>query len=255
MVNTSTSQPSAKRLTLFATQVGMRMEELVVSCWSDVDWKNRTISVNRVRALELCHAPKTKQSKRVIPLTEEALELLKAQFAVTGHGPEHTIKMKDKSAKKVANVKIQPIFIDDLTGDMFQNSKDFAERFFTQFLQDAGIEHRGPSQLRHTFASHALSNGMNIVPISKIMGHADTKTTEKHYAQYMSCRKEDDMAILNTALSFKTNAAETKLSLRQRLSIAPRSIIRTVLSIFRSGEKKAVNQFPQSDPLQNVTCS
>ncbi len=234
MENTSTLQHSAKRLVFFAVYTGIRMEETVVLAWSDVNWEGGTISITRARALDYCYTPKTKQSKRVIPLTNEALELLKQQFAVTGHGSQQIIKMKDKSVNSVMDVAIEPIFIDDLTSNMFKNSKDFSQRFFTKFLQDADVEHRGPSQLRHTFASHAFSNGVPVALISKIMGHTDTKTTEAHYAQYQPCNEKEDMVRLGDALTFKSNVAETRPSLRQRFSTVAQKVIKTFFSIFRS---------------------
>ncbi|MCA0933996.1 site-specific integrase [Vibrio alginolyticus] len=270
MANTSTLQYSAKRLVFFAVYTGIRMEEAVILAWSDVNWEDGTISISRARALDYCYTPKTKQSKRVIPLTDEALELLKEQFAVTGHGPQHTIKMKDKSVNSMMDVAIDPIFIDDLTGNMFKNSKDFSQRFFTKFLQNAEIEHRGPSQLRHTFASHAFSNGVPVALIARMMGHADTKTTEAHYAQYLPCNGKEDMVRLGDALTFKSNAAEAKPSLRQRLSSVPEKIIKTYFSVFRSGskpkaqrshppllcrEKKVVEHFTQNSPLHKVPVS
>lgn len=37
-------------------------------------------------------------------------------------------------------------------------------------------------ELRHTYASHLAQNGVELLTISKLLGHADTRITSKHYA-------------------------------------------------------------------------
>ncbi|MGR5302498.1 tyrosine-type recombinase/integrase [Vibrio alfacsensis] len=210
--NTSTLQHSAKRMALFAYHSGIRMEEAVVLSWQDIDWEKGTLSICRARALDYCHTPKTHQSSRTIALSKRALTLLKDQWAVSGDAPQQTVPMRGSSIKSKTVVEIAPIFIDDLTGKMFKNSKDYAQRFFTAFLKQAKVKHRGPSVLRHTYASHALSSGVNIAFIAKTLGHVDTKTTEAHYAKYIQSYQDDDVAMLDAALSLTPSSASKKTS-------------------------------------------
>jgi len=44
----------------------------------------------------------------------------------------------------------------------------------------AGISGLSPHWIRHTAASHALANGMNILAVSRTMGHSSTKVTERY---------------------------------------------------------------------------
>jgi len=37
-------------------------------------------------------------------------------------------------------------------------------------------------ELRHTYASHLAQAGVDLLTISKLLGHADTRMTAKHYA-------------------------------------------------------------------------
>jgi len=37
-------------------------------------------------------------------------------------------------------------------------------------------------ELRHTYASHLANAGVDLLTISKLLGHADTRITSKHYA-------------------------------------------------------------------------
>lgn len=55
-----------------------------------------------------------------------------------------------------------------------------SEKFFKQRLKDAGIElDRGQNThiLRHTFASHFIINGGNVLVLQKILGHSDIRMT------------------------------------------------------------------------------
>ena len=69
----------------FLLQTGLRTGEMVGLRWSDVDLENRLLTINR--SMEYRHStgewrigePKSKSGYRTIPLTEEAVEILKLQ--------------------------------------------------------------------------------------------------------------------------------------------------------------------------------
>jgi integrase len=48
--------------------------------------------------------------------------------------------------------------------------------------QATGIEDVTFHILRHTYAIHAVMNGMPIAVLSEQLGHKDTRITERHYA-------------------------------------------------------------------------
>lgn len=69
----------------FLLQTGLRTGEMVGLRWSDIDLENRLLTINRF--MEYRHStgewrigePKSKSGYRTIPLTEEAVEILKLQ--------------------------------------------------------------------------------------------------------------------------------------------------------------------------------
>lgn len=64
----------------------------------------------------------------------------------------------------------------------------------------AGIRYRKPHSFRHGFAMAMLNNGrMEIEMVSKLLGHADVRTTQAIYADWVSdsLRREYDEAIRN----------------------------------------------------------
>ncbi|MEZ9419481.1 tyrosine-type recombinase/integrase [Vibrio breoganii] len=208
--DTPTDRPVSKALALLGRLTGLRIQELIALCWSDIDFKARKIHVRRSRTKEQFNLPKTKQSERCIDMIDETKELLTEVFTKTGNTSPTLIKVRDVS--KIAHIDHEfcPVFVDDVTELPFEDSKDYAQRFFTQFLKDAGLDHRGPSQLRHTFASITLSNGVPVKLVSTIMGHADASITEKHYAKWIPISDSHTRTQLSAAFSLGTKPRTCK---------------------------------------------
>jgi site-specific recombinase XerD len=57
----------------------------------------------------------------------------------------------------------------------------YFERRLEQLCERAGVERITPHQLRHYFATHALSNGADVKAVSEFLGHADVTITLKIY--------------------------------------------------------------------------
>ena len=67
-------------------ETGLRTAELIGLTWDAIDWKKRTLTVNK--SLEYRHSqgywragpPKTQKSYRTIPLTDKAYSILKSCY-------------------------------------------------------------------------------------------------------------------------------------------------------------------------------
>jgi integrase/recombinase XerD len=57
-------------------------------------------------------------------------------------------------------------------------------------FRKAGLPNGHPHQLRDTFAVEMLSAGIPIGEVSKMLGHSNIATTEKHYAPWVKLRQE-----------------------------------------------------------------
>lgn len=75
------------------------------------------------------------------------------------------------------------------TGKQFlvRNIRDAIERYFKK----AGIENAKINDLRHTFVSHHLKNGISLVFLSKVLGHKRLSSTER-YLQYIKDVKKSE---------------------------------------------------------------
>ena len=155
---------------------GLRKGELVALRWDDVDIQQRTISVNKqyVRnpdgSLELTR-PKTENSVRLVSIPQTAVDLLIQEHAKHPDSPY--------------------LFPSPLTGEMYH--PDSVVNLHKKILKDAGLEHLRFHDLRHTFATTALQNGVDVKTVSSMLGHFDAGFTLRTYT-HATRQKQDEAA-------------------------------------------------------------
>jgi integrase/recombinase XerD len=59
-----------------------------------------------------------------------------------------------------------------------------------QVFVEAGLPNRHSQQLRHTAAVEWLRAGIPLEEVSRLLGHASIRTTEKHYAPWVKSRQD-----------------------------------------------------------------
>ena len=143
---------------------GLRKGELVALQWSDLDIENKTISVSKQAGRNNAGEPditrpKTKNSIRKISIPQEAVDLL-----VTEHQKHPNNPWMFPSPK---------------TGEMYH--PDSVVNIHKKILKDAGLEHLRFHDLRHTFATLALQNGVDVKTVSSMLGHFDAGFTLRTY--------------------------------------------------------------------------
>jgi len=66
---------------------------------------------------------------------------------------------------------------------------------FSHWLIMAGLKHRPPKQMRHTFATLHIASGESISWVSRMLGHADVEITLKKYNRFVpNLTREDGSA-------------------------------------------------------------
>lgn len=119
---------------------GLRKGKLVAVRWDDVDIQNKTISVSKqyIRnpdsSLELTR-PKTENSVRLVSIPQTAVDLLIQEHVKHPDSPY--------------------LFPSPITGEMYH--PDSVVNLHKKILKDAGLPHIRFHDLRHTFATTALS--------------------------------------------------------------------------------------------------
>ena len=155
---------------------GLRKGELAALRWEDVDIQSRTISVSRqyVRnpdgSLELTR-PKTENSVRLVSIPQAAVELLLQEHEKHPDSPY--------------------LFPSPLTGEMYH--PDSVVNLHKKILKDAGLEDIRFHDLRHTFATTALQNGVDVKTVSSMLGHYDAGFTLRTYT-HATRQKQDEAA-------------------------------------------------------------
>ena len=146
---------------------GLRIGEVCSLAWNDIDMNKRVIHVRhtvaRIRSsssagstLLVIDTPKTKASKRDIPISSTLLPIL--------------LKLKTLSSKGFL-----------LTGtNEFIKPRTFEYRYH-KILDECGITSVNYHALRHTFATRCVEAGVDIKSLSEILGHGNVSVTLNTY--------------------------------------------------------------------------
>lgn len=151
----------------FAFGTGMRPSEQIVVQWRDVDWKRRTIRVQRARVRAVEKATKTGKV-RDIDLTDRMVDVLQRQK------PYSFLRGLES-----------PIFINPVTKTPWPDVQDQRKLYFHPALRALGIRSRDAYQTRHTYATTALMAGVNPAYIARQLGHQNAAMLFKHYSKWI----------------------------------------------------------------------
>lgn len=170
---------------------GLRTGEMIGLTWDTIDWKKRTLPVNRTLEYRHKHGhwrtgpPKTLSSYRTIPLTDQAYDILKAVHTTRNFRKQapllsETLTCIDRqTGKEMAFVLGDLVFLNFRTGEPTQNSS--YDTHLYKICDENGIEQFCMHTLRHTYTTRAIENGIPPKTLQKLLGHAGIKTTMDWY--------------------------------------------------------------------------
>ena len=175
----------------FALQTGLRTGELVGLKWEDINFERKTLTIER--SMEFRYKvgewrvgpPKSKSGYRTIPLTDEAICILKAQ------------KEKNRKLKVIDKEWADTVFL-CRKGQPVKNSTYDTALF--KICDKAGIKRFSMHVLRHTFATRCIEGGMTPKTLQKILGHSNIGITMNLYVHITEEEKQKEIDLVAEAL-------------------------------------------------------
>ena len=167
-----------------AISTGMRQGEILGLKWSDLDWLERKLHIQRqVQRLPgeglVFAETKSAASRRVVGLSTMTIESLKRHW-------DHQQNLRILAGEKwVENDLIFP----STRGTPLDHKN--LDRIFKSFLEKAGIQKIRFHDLRHTAATLMLQEGVHPKVVQERLGHSDISLTLNIYSHVLPSMQEE----------------------------------------------------------------
>lgn len=188
-----------KNFFILALGTGMRQGEIMGLKWNDINFKDKTIKINRsLKKVTFIHAdgtrkseyieqtPKTKSSIREIPISESIYKCLKDQ--------EKKQKLNKLYIDNSIYIESDYVFTDKIGNTIDKNKPN---RHFRAILKELNIKPIKFHSLRHTFATRLFEKDIPVKTVQALLGHKDINTTMNIYTHVMKEQKEKAINILD----------------------------------------------------------
>ncbi len=180
---------------------GLRRGEATALLWSDIDFKNKTITVNKSFDFKNCQIkqPKTKAGIRIVTVPDklinylDSLEKNSLYVLTTAQGK----MMTDTAWKRLWDSYICDLNIQYGTSIVKRNKFDPRGNIIT-------ISPFTPHSLRHTFCTIMYEAGIDVLTAKEQMGHNDVKTTLAIYTHLDSQHKKKNISKMDNYLDTST---------------------------------------------------
>ena len=159
---------------------GMRPGEIISLTWNDIDFDKKRIAVDKTTVNGKVGNVKTQSSVRyvdIIPILEYELKNL--------------YKDSPNNEYLLLSSHNKPFY-----------SHDIIAKRFKELLLNISIKERKLYNLRHTFASTMITQGQNILWVSRMLGHKDVSITLKVYARFIKENDEERLDKLSKIVPF-----------------------------------------------------
>ncbi len=181
---------------LLCLATGIRVGELVGLQWRDIDFEARMMRIrrtlNRLPAMDqrerkteiVIGVPKSDKSPRDIPLPA---------FLIPHLGEYRAEREREKDLVEEEYDPRGFIICNELGNPVEPRTM---QDTFKRLLGAANIKNANFHCTRHTFATRAIENGMEVKTLSEILGHADVSTTLNRYAHSLPEQKRKMMEMM-----------------------------------------------------------
>ena len=173
---------------------GLRRGELLALTWDDVDFENRTLTVNK----------QLNRLKNFNPNSETKTSLTISDYTKTS--VERKISLSSEIMKMLENYKESELKNKEAFGGVYSDHNlifcyengepldiNVLPRFFKKLLKKAEIKDTKFHTIRHTFATRALEAKIPVKVVSQILGHANIGVTLDTYSHVLSELQDEAM--------------------------------------------------------------
>ena len=168
---------------------GLRTAEVCGLRWEDIDFEKAVINVRRNRLISKEKGiyekePKTKTSKRSVPIPKSLMDDLK-EFYKWFEVADTSFSKKLNQYYLTVNIYRLPIYPHSLGS------------WVKAIEEKHGFKHVSNHGLRHTYCSILLSKNVPIQTVSKYMGHSDSTVTLQVYSHFIPDTQEKALNVLD----------------------------------------------------------
>lgn len=177
---------------LIAVTTGMRLGEILALKWKDVNFEMNTITVSKSKDLDnTLKSTKNKSSRRSIYMMKEIPEVLHS----------HRLSQKKKRMSLGTNYHISDFIctLDDGT----PMTANYVSIMFKRKVEQFNFTTIRFHDLRHTFATISLSQGIHPKVVQEILGHSTIRTTLDTYSHVLPAMHQESMETIQKAFAFK----------------------------------------------------
>ena len=173
-----------RNLILFGFNTGMRISELMGLEWKQIDFIKKELKVDRKRTTGAKKAtkPKTAASRRDVDLNSLAMSAINSQ-------------------KQFTYLEGKEVFHNPRQMRRWDSDAEIRQRMWGTILKRAGVRYRPPGQMRHTWASTALSTGEDSYYVAARMGHTNPEFTMRVYQRFIETVQIDSGSKLEAYFS------------------------------------------------------
>jgi integrase len=168
---------------------GLRISEALGLKWSDIDWLNSTLRIQRGIVRQRVDETKTEYSDRAMPIDAEMLEVLKT--------------WRQSTQFRAAD---DWVFASPVRIGRMPYSADSLNDAYRKAGASSGVGHVSTHTMRHTYRSWLDAVGTPIAVQQKLMRHADIRTTMNVYGDVVT----DEMSTAHSkVVALALNGTET----------------------------------------------